>query len=357
MILKFSNNVSTSQIKAAMSCVSDLGIFSHLVNLDQECFLISPTQPSTEDCELLKNIPGVSSVVVLATPYKLVSRGFKPKDTEVNPASQWNISKHTFSIIAGPCAVENEQQILNIANSVARAGACALRGGAFKPRTSTYDFQGLGEEGLRLLQLAKQESSLPIVSEILDPRDLELYADLIDVVQIGARSMQNYPLLKAVGELGRPVLLKRGMMATVDELLQSAEYILAAGNPQVILCERGIRTFEASSRNTLDLNAVATLKERTHLPVFVDPSHGTGASRHVPALSRAALACGADGLLVEVHNCPAAALSDGQQSLTCEDFKNLITDLEPFCALLGRRLIKSDRFFKQKSDLVQQAVL
>jgi 3-deoxy-7-phosphoheptulonate synthase len=258
----------------------------------------------------------------------------------VSLASGISIGGRAIGVIAGPCAVESEEQIVATARAVAAAGACALRGGAFKPRSSVYSFQGLGREGMRLLRLASKETQLPIVTEVLDCESLDAFFDDIDVVQIGARSMQNFPLLRAVGEAGKPVLLKRSMMATVDELLQAAEYILATGNSQVILCERGIRTFETSTRNSLDLNAVAVLKERTHLPVIVDPSHGTGCARYVPALSRAAIACGADGLIVEVHIDPSVALSDGGQSLAPESFARTMEEVEKIAAAIGRPMLQ-----------------
>lgn len=228
-----------------------------------------------------------------------------------------------FLLMAGPCAVEDRAQLLTVARAVRSAGAQVLRGGAYKPRTSPYDFQGLGEDGLKLLVEARELTGLPIVTEVLDPRDLAMVAEYADIIQIGSRNTQNYPLLKEVGKIGRPVLLKRGMAMTIHEWLMSAEYILAAGNPDVILCERGIRTFETATRHTLDLNAIPVLKAATHLPVIVDPSHGTGHAAFVPAMAKAAVAAGADGLLIEVHPDPARAASDGEQSLTCAEFAKL----------------------------------
>jgi 3-deoxy-7-phosphoheptulonate synthase len=238
-------------------------------------------------------------------------------------------------VMAGPCSVESEKQIMQAAEGVARAGAKLLRGGAFKPRTSPYDFQGMEEEGLKLLQKAKQATGLAIITEVMGDRDVELIAQYADVMQVGARNMQNFVLLKALGKCGRPVLLKRGMSGTIKELLMSAEYVTAHGNPNVILCERGIRTFETETRNTCDIAAIPALNELTHLPVILDPSHATGKRSLVPALSRAGVAIGADGLLVEVHPAPEKAISDGAQSLDLAQFQKMMLDLQPYIALWG----------------------
>lgn len=242
-----------------------------------------------------------------------------------------------FTVIAGPCSVETEDQITTIARSVKQSGAKILRGGAFKPRTSPYSFQGLGEEGLTLLSAAKRATGLPIVSEIMNQTQTPLFED-VDIVQIGARNMQNYDLLKEVGKMGKPVLLKRGLSSSIDEFLMSAEYIMSSGCSDVILCERGIRTFETSTRNTLDISAVCVLKEKTHLPVIIDPSHACGIRSYVPALSKAAFAVGADGLLVEVHNDPAHALCDGAQSLNTEQFDNLMSQLKKYAQIENRNI-------------------
>lgn len=241
-------------------------------------------------------------------------------------------------IIAGPCSVENLEQLFETARTVKKAGARIVRGGAFKPRSSPYSFQGLGEEGLKLLSSVRKEIGLPVVTEVMDTRQVELIAGYADMLQIGSRNMQNYPLLKEVGKCRKPVLLKRGMMATIDEFLQAAEYILNAGNEQVILCERGIRTFETSTRNTLDLSAVPMLKRLTHLPVFVDPSHGTGVRWMVPAMAKAAVAVGADGLIIEVHYKPEEALCDGHQSLNPDEFTQLMADLKKVAHAIGREI-------------------
>ena len=238
-----------------------------------------------------------------------------------------------FIVMAGPCAVESESQILQTAEAVARAGAQILRGGAYKPRSSPYAFQGLGEEGLKLLRKARQETGLAIVTEVMSEEDVELIAEYADIMQVGTRSMENYSLLEALGQCGRPVLLKRGMTATIDELMRSAQIVAMAGNPDVILCERGIRTFETATRNTLDIAAVPVLKTVSHLPVVVDPSHAAGVRSLVPVLARAAAVVGADGLLVEVHPCPQHALSDGNQSLTFGEFRRMMLDLQPYLEL------------------------
>ena len=249
-----------------------------------------------------------------------------------------SVGGNEIVIIAGPCAVENRDQLLDTARIVRSAGANILRGGAFKPRTSPYSFQGLGEEGLRYLKEASEETGLPVVTEVMDTRQMELVCEYADIIQIGSRSMHNFPLLKEAGKCGKPILFKRGLMATIDEYLHAAEYILGEGNREIILCERGIRTFETATRNTLDLSAVPVLKRRTHLPVVVDPSHATGHSWLVPSMARAAIAVGADGIMVEVHKKPLEALSDGPQSLYPEEFTQLIKDIDNIARAIGRQL-------------------
>lgn len=282
-------------------------------------------------------LPFVERVIPILTPYKLTSREFRETDTVVR-VGDVEIGPGKFVVMAGPCAIESEAQIIETAHRVKEAGAKILRGGAFKPRTSPYSFQGLGEEGLRLLAKAREETGLPFVTEALGIEELPLVAEYADMIQIGARNMQNFRLLEAVGRLRKPVLLKRGMMNTVDELLMSAEYILAQGNYQVVLCERGIRTFEPSTRNTLDLSCVPLVKKKSHLPIIVDPSHGTGRSDLVIPMSLAALVCGADGLIIEVHPNPIEALSDGPQSLTPDQFALLMKELRKLAVLMGREM-------------------
>jgi 3-deoxy-7-phosphoheptulonate synthase len=282
-------------------------------------------------------LPFVERVIPILTPYKLTSREFREQDTVVR-VNDVEIGPGRFVIVAGPCAVESESQVLETAFRVKEAGGKILRGGAFKPRTSPYSFQGLGEDGLKLLARAREVTGLPFVTEALGIEELPLVAEYADMIQIGARNMQNFRLLEAVGKLRKPVLLKRGMMNTIDEMLMSAEYILAQGNYQVVLCERGIRTFEPATRNTLDLSCVPIVKKKSHLPILVDPSHGTGRSDLVHSMSLAALAVGADGLLVEVHPNPVEALSDGPQSVTPEQFAALVKDLRRFAPLVGREM-------------------
>jgi 3-deoxy-7-phosphoheptulonate synthase len=268
-------------------------------------------------------------------PYRLVSRETKERDTIIN-LNDIEIGGQRFVVIAGPCSVESEEQIISTAMIVKEAGGMILRGGAFKPRTSPYSFQGLGEEGLRLLDLARRKTGLPVVTEVMDSMDIPLVESYADIIQVGARNIQNFSLLKRLGKVKRPILLKRGMMTTIDELLMSAEYILYSGNEKVILCERGIRTFETATRNTLDLSAIPVLKERSHLPVIVDPSHAVGNWRYVRPLARGALAVGADGIMVEVHVSPMDALCDGNQSLSPKNFIELMEELKAIAGLFKR---------------------
>ena len=287
------------------------------------------------DPRIIELLPGVSSVVPISKPYKLASRELKKDDTIVT-LGRVRIGGNRVCVMAGPCAVENEAQLMTIAEAVKAAGATILRGGAYKPRTSPYSFQGLEEEGLRYMQEAKAATGLSTICEVVSLDAIEAAVKYVDMIQIGARNMQNFILLKEAGQSGLPVLLKRGLSATIDEWLNAAEYIIAEGNPNVVLCERGIRTFETATRNTLDLSAVPVLRTKTHLPVIVDPSHSTGSYKYVAPMAKAAVACDADGLMIEVHNDPAHALSDGPQSLTFDKFSKLTSELKPFCQLIGR---------------------
>ena len=282
--------------------------------------------------ESVEAMPQVEKVVPISAPYKFVSKEFRKGKTRIK-INGTEIGGDEFVVMAGPCSVESEKQIMQAAEGVAKAGAKMLRGGAFKPRTSPYDFQGMEEEGLKLLQKAKKETGLAIVTEVMSDRDVDLIAQYADVMQVGARNMQNFILLKALGKCRRPVLLKRGLSSTVKELLMSAEYIVAHGNSDVILCERGIRTFETVTRNTCDIAAIPALQELTHLPVILDPSHATGKRSLVPALSRAGVAIGADGLMVEVHPAPEKAISDGAQSLDLAQFRQMMQSLRPYIDL------------------------
>ena len=287
------------------------------------------------DIELLE---GVREVVRITQPYKLASRAFRPEGTVVDVGKGVRIGGTDVVVAAGPCAVESLEQIHTIAERVARHGAKLLRGGAFKPRTSPYSFQGLGEQGLKLIRQAADKNGLLVVSEVMDPSQISMMLPYVDVLQVGARNMQNYHLLRALGEVQKPVLLKRGMSATIEELLLSAEYIMAGGNYNVILCERGIRTFETYTRNTLDIAAIPVVKKLSHLPIIADPSHGTGRRDKVPPMARAAVAAGADGLLIEVHHDPEHALSDGAQSLYADQFAQLMAELRIIAPAVGRRI-------------------
>ena len=294
------------------------------------------------DRETVMQIPfeayaAVEAVVPIMKPYKMVSREFSPEPVTIRVGSV-EVGPGTFSVIAGPCSVESAEQVMQAAGAARRAGATIFRGGAYKPRTSPYAFQGLGEEGLKMLAAAREATGLPVVTEVLDTRDVEVVAEYADVLQVGTRNMQNFLLLKEIGSIRKPVLLKRGMSSTIEEWLMAAEYIAKEGNHDVILCERGIRTFETATRNTLDISAVPVVKGLTRLPVFIDPSHATGRRDLVEPLTRAALAVGADGVMVEVHPNPAEALCDGPQSLNMEEFASLMRGLREICAAFGRKM-------------------
>ncbi len=279
------------------------------------------------DTDLIEGLEIVEGIRRISEPYKQANRKFHPDDTVITVGDGIKIGGGNFQFFAGPCSIESEEQIITVAKAVKAAGATILRGGAFKPRTSPYAFQGMRSEGLRLLLEAKKETGMPIVTEIMDASHIDLFED-VDIIQVGARNMQNFELLKELGKLDKPVFLKRGLSATYQELLMSAEYIMSEGNPNVILCERGIRTFETATRNTLDLAAVPMLKEKTHLPVVIDPSHAAGIARLVKPMSFAAAACGADGLMIEVHNDPSKALCDGPQALRPEEFAEVVRGVE-----------------------------
>ena len=286
----------------------------------------------------LESLPGVERVVPILKPYKLASREVQAEPSEIRLAPGVTVGGKKLLIVAGPCSVESEQQMIETARTVKAAGANVLRGGAFKPRTSPYAFQGLEKKGLRILRKAGDKAGMPVVTEVMNPMDVELVAQYTDILQVGARNVQNFSLLKRIGKSKLPILLKRGMMTTITEFLMSAEYCLSEGSRRVILCERGIRTFEDATRNTLDISAVPVLKERSHLPIIVDPSHGTGHSKYVPSMSCASVAAGADGLMIEVHPTPEKALSDGPQSLTFEKFGELMEGLRPFIAAAARTI-------------------
>jgi 3-deoxy-7-phosphoheptulonate synthase len=295
----------------------------------------SPPRPI--DPRLVEVQPGVREVVRISEPYKLAGRTFRPEDTVVDLAGV-KVGGAEVIAMAGPCSVEAPEQVGEVARTVAASGARVLRGGAFKPRTSPYSFQGHGEEALKWMRAAADANGLAVISEVMDPRQVEMMMRYVDCLQVGARNMQNFDLLKELGRVKTPVLLKRGLSATIEEWLLSAEYVLSGGNPQVILCERGIRTFESYTRNTLDISAIPVVKKRSHLPIVVDPSHGTGRREKVIPMARAAVAAGADGLLIEVHNDPEKALSDGPQSLFPEQVDQLMSELRIIAPVLGRSL-------------------
>ena len=321
MIAVLKQNVTEAQLEHLKGWLNGLGLGVHISRGSYQTVIGLVGDTSRVDIDLLQGLDMVESVTRISEPFKSANRKFHPDDTVVT-VGQAKIGGGHFALIAGPCSVETPEQIVAVAREVKAAGAGILRGGAFKPRTSPYDFQGLGAEGLALLRQAKQATGLPIITEIMNQDQLPLFED-VDVIQVGARNMQNFDLLKELGHIRKPVLLKRGLASTMKELLMSAEYIMAGGNEQVILCERGIRTFETYTRNTLDLSAVPKLKELSHLPVVVDPSHATGQARLVEPMALAAVAAGADGLMIEVHNDPAHALCDGPQSLRPEQFAAL----------------------------------
>ncbi|MBQ4004624.1 MAG: 3-deoxy-7-phosphoheptulonate synthase [Firmicutes bacterium] len=322
MIVVLKHNVQDEKRDQLVEWLKQQGLTVHISQGDYQTVLGLVGDTTRVDMDLIESLGIVDSVKRITDPFKKSNRKFHPDDTIVE-VGDVKIGKGNFVVIAGPCSVETEEQIVTVAKAVKASGADMLRGGAFKPRTSPYDFQGLRGEGLRLLEIAKQETGLPLVTECMGVDDLPLFEN-VDVIQIGARNMQNYELLKAVGKLDKPILLKRGLANTLKELLMSAEYIMAGGNEKVILCERGIRTFDDYTRNTLDLAAVSMLRELTHLPIIVDPSHATGIARLVPPMAMAATASGCDGLIIEVHNDPMHALCDGAQSLRPEEFDALM---------------------------------
>jgi len=333
MIISMRPHATRQEIDHVCERIRDFGYKVHSIEGEARVVIgVVGVGDVTACLESLEATPGVESAMRISAPYKFVSREFKKERSAIH-VNGVEVGGGEFAVIAGPCSVESEKQIMETAEGVAAAGARMLRGGAFKPRTSPYDFQGLELEGLKLLRKAREATGLAIVTEIMSDRDVELVAEYTDCMQVGARNMQNFALLKSLGGCGRPVLLKRGMSSTIKELLMSAEYVVAHGNPNVILCERGIRTFETATRNTCDISAIPVLNELTHLPVLLDPSHAVGKRSLVPALARAGVAIGADGLIVEVHPCPEKAVSDGAQSLTLEGFRAMMKELAPYIRL------------------------
>jgi 3-deoxy-7-phosphoheptulonate synthase len=338
MIIVMKSNATPEEINHVVEKIKEMGLTPNVsrglertvvgVIGDEDKIRVKP----------LEVFPGVEKVMPVTKPFKLVSREFHPHDTVFEMADGTSVGDKKVVVMAGPCSVENRQMLMDIAKDVKKSGAAFLRGGAFKPRTSPYSFQGLGEEGLKYLREVADKLGMMVVTEVMDTRTVELVAQYSDMLQIGARNMQNFDLLKEVGIAKKPVLLKRGLSATVTELLLSAEYILSKGNFKVALCERGIRTFETSTRNTIDINAIPVIKQQTHLPVFVDPSHGTGSWSYVNSIAKAAIAAGADGLMIEVHNNPEDAWSDGPQSLLPKKFDILMKELKSICKAVNRDL-------------------
>jgi 3-deoxy-7-phosphoheptulonate synthase len=335
MIIIMKHNATTSEIANVAARIEQMGCQAHLSEGSERTIIGVIGNGRPIDRAQIEMLVGVDRTVPVLRPFKLASRDFHPMDS-VFPINGVSIGGKEIIIMAGPCAVESREQLMETAEAVKEAGAKVLRGGAFKPRTSPYSFQGMGEEGLRLLMEARQSTGMPIITEVMSPEQVPLVTTYADILQIGARNMQNYALLHAVGESQRPVLLKRGMMSTIEELLMSAEYILSHGNQRVMLCERGIRTFETYTRNTLDISAVPLLKQLSHLPVVVDPSHGTGHWNLVAPAARAAIAAGADGLIIEVHPRPEEAVSDGGQSLKPARFAELLESLRRIAAAVDR---------------------
>ena len=340
MIVNMFGNATEEQINHVIDRIKECGFQPH-ISRGEERIVIGVVGKSNENraqLEALRAAPGVEDLIPISHPFKLAARTWRPEGSVIDVGKSVALGGAEVIVAAGPCAVESEAQINDVAKRVARAGAKMLRGGAFKPRTSPYSFQGLGEEGLKLLRAAGDANNLVVVSEVMDPSQLEQMLPYVDVLQVGARNMQNYHLLRALGEIDKPVLLKRGLSATIEELLLSAEYIMAGGNYRVILCERGIRTFETYTRNTLDIAAIPVIKQLSHLPIIADPSHGTGRRDKVSAMARAAVAAGADGLIIEVHPDPERALSDGAQSLYPDQFAQLMAEIRIIAPAVGRRV-------------------
>ena len=342
MMIIMRNDATQDQIGAIISRVEAHGLQAHFSQGTERTVigLVGDGRPIQPD--QFMHLPGVDRIVAISRPYKLASREFCPQNSIVH-INGLSFGGNEIAIIAGPCAVENREQFLETAFAVKEAGAHALRGGIFKPRTSPYSFQGLGEAGLEILKEAREATGLPVISEVMSDAQVPILTQYVDMLQIGARNMQNFSLLHAVGQSQHPVLLKRGMSATIEELLMAAEYILSHGNKKVILCERGIRTFEIATRNTTDINAIPVLKSLTHLPVILDPSHSTGHWEFVNAVARAGIAAGADGLIIEVHPNPSEAISDGAQSLKPERFSELVKDISAIAGAIGRKMAVSSQ--------------
>jgi 3-deoxy-7-phosphoheptulonate synthase len=340
MLVVMKHNASSEQIRRVVDVIQEMGFEARPIPGRQRTSIGLIGNEGQVDPTLFQGLDGVLEAIPVSQPYKQVSREWREEDTVVELPNGTRIGGGDIVFMAGPCAVEGEEEILGIARSLREMGATILRGGAFKPRTSPYSFQGLGEDGLRFLSRAREETGMAVVTEALDVESADLVAEHADILQVGARNMQNYPLLRRVGRMDKPVLLKRGMSATIEELLLAAEYILSEGNPNIILCERGVRGFDTQTRNLLDLSAIPTVKTLSHLPIIADPSHGTGVRAKVTPMARAAVAAGADGLMVEVHPDPVRALSDGAQSLYPEQFRELVEQIEVIARAIDRRVVR-----------------
>ena len=340
MIVNMAVGATEEQIQHVIDRIKECGFQAHLSRGEERTVIgvVGKGERHRSELEPLRAAPGVEELILISHPFKLASRNFNPQGSVIDLGKGVSVGGPEVVVAAGPCAVESAAQVGEIAERVAQAGAKLLRGGAFKPRTSPYTFQGLGEEGLELLREAADRNDLLVVSEVMDPSQVESMLPYVDVMQVGARNMQNYNLLRALGEISKPVLLKRGMSATIEELLLSAEYIMAGGNYSVVLCERGIRTFDNYMRNTMDIAAIPVIKHLSHLPVMADPSHATGRRDKVAPMARAAVAAGADGLLIEVHPDPERALSDGAQSLYPDQFAQLMAEIRIIAPAVGRRV-------------------
>jgi 3-deoxy-7-phosphoheptulonate synthase len=336
MIIIMKPNASSEAVEKVANLIQSKGLQVHLSKGDEVTIVGVVGDKTRLHGSNIEISDGVDKIVNVTESYKLVNKKFHPENSVI-PVGNTVIGPGTLTVMAGPCAIENHDQLLSSAYAVKKSGATFLRGGAYKPRTSPYSFQGLEEEGLKYMKEAREATGLNIICEVTSLKAMETAVKYVDMLQIGARNMQNFELLKEVGKSGIPVLLKRGLAATIDEWLNAAEYIISEGNPNIVLCERGIRTYETATRNTLDISAIPVIRTKSHLPILVDPSHATGVRAYVEPLSKAAVAVGADGLMIEVHPCPSCALSDGPQSLTFEQFDTLMKDLKPYMDLAGRK--------------------
>ena len=338
MFIAMKPHATAAEFEAVVEKVRSLGLTPHPISWTERHVVAVVGNTGAVDPDDFAMLPGVAEALRVSQPFKLVSREVKEEDTVID-VDGVSVGGRAITVMAGPCSVESREQILETARAVKAAGATILRGGAWKPRTSPYEFQGLREEGLKLLALAREETGLKIITEVMSTDTVPVVAEYADILQVGARNMQNYPLLERLGQVKKPVMLKRALSGTIKEWLMAAEYIVAKGNPNVMLCERGIRTFETATRNTLDINAIPVLKSLTHLPVIVDPSHGIGIRKHVAAIARAGVAAGADGIMVEVHPRPEKALSDGHQSLTIPEFGELMREVRVIALAIERPVL------------------